>query len=101
MAVLLCKSTMEASESLDSQEPEDPVVPQESAPLIHSRFLFVDVAAMRAKQLKRGAMPRLDPGESAPTRVGPLKAERVAIEEVSRGLVHYDIPAPKRAGQED
>jgi DNA-directed RNA polymerase subunit K/omega len=101
MAVLLSIPTMEASEILDSQKPEGPVVPQEPAPPIHSRFLFVDVAAMRAKQLKRGAMSRLDSDESASTRVGPLKAERVAIEEVSRGLVHYDIPAPKGAGQGD
>ena len=27
---------------------------------ITSRFLFVDVAAQRAKQLRRGALPRLD-----------------------------------------
>jgi hypothetical protein len=30
------------------------------APPITNRFLFVNVAAMRAKQLRRGAKPRLD-----------------------------------------
>jgi len=63
-----------------------------------SRFLFVDVAAMRAKQLRRGARPRLDgygdpAAELSPTH--PLKAERIAMEEVRQGLVAFDIPDPK------
>jgi DNA-directed RNA polymerase subunit K/omega len=71
--------------------PAEPLIPAEPAPPISSRFLFVDVAALRAKQLRRGARVRL--GDDAP----PVhhKAERVAMEEVRRGLVHYDIPAPK------
>ena len=64
----------------------EPTVPAEPSPPIESRFLFVDVAALRAKQLRRGARPRL--GDELPV---PLKAERVAMEEVRRGLVHYDI----------
>ena len=60
------------------------------APPIHSRFLFVDVAALRAKQLRRGARPRL--GEEVQA---PHKAERVAMEEVKRGLVYYDVPPAK------
>jgi DNA-directed RNA polymerase subunit K/omega len=64
------------------------------APLIESRFLFVDVAAMRAKQLRRGALPRLDDEDLAqePHRAVPHKAERVAMEEVRRGLVQYEVP---------
>ena len=63
-----------------------------------SRFLFVDVAALRAKQLRRGARPRLDgygdpAAELSPTH--PLKAERIAMEEVRQGLVAFDIPDPK------
>ena len=65
----------------------EPVVPRPKAPPIESRFLFVDVAALRAKQLRRGARPRL--GDQA---VLPHKAERVAMEEVKRGLVFYDVP---------
>ena len=34
--------------------------PRPKATPIESRFLFVDVAAMRAKQLRRGAIVRLD-----------------------------------------
>jgi DNA-directed RNA polymerase subunit K/omega len=60
------------------------------APPIESRFLFVDVAALRAKQLRRGARLRIDRDE-APL---PHKAERLAMEEVRRGLVQYDVPDP-------
>ncbi|HEY7284616.1 MAG TPA: DNA-directed RNA polymerase subunit omega [Vicinamibacterales bacterium] len=70
---------------------DEPQIPSEPAPPIGSRFLFVDVAALRAKQLRRGARVRL--GDETPTL--PHKAERVAMEEVRRGLVYYDIPAPK------
>ena len=55
---------------------------------ITSRFLFVDVAAQRAKQLRRGAVPRLQ--RHGP---GPLKLERVAMEEVRNGLIEYALPA--------
>jgi DNA-directed RNA polymerase omega subunit len=60
---------------------------QTPAPPITSRFLFVDVAAQRAKQLRRGALPRLDRGPSA-----PHKLERIAMEEVRTGLVDYSLP---------
>jgi DNA-directed RNA polymerase subunit K/omega len=87
---------MEGSEPLTepTAEPEAPPAPRPKAAPIESRFLFVDVAAMRAKQLKRGAMPRLDDaGEPEEVhRVHPYKAERIAMEEVKRGLVLYDVP---------
>ena len=66
---------------------EAPVIPPEPLPPIQSRFLFVDVAALRAKQLRRGARVRIDDPEHL-----PKKAERVAMEEVKRGLVYYDVP---------
>ncbi len=68
--------------------------PAEPAPPIQSRFLFVDVAALRAKQLRRGARPRFERSVEPPA---PLKPERIAMEEVRRGLVHYDVPEPKPA----
>jgi DNA-directed RNA polymerase subunit K/omega len=64
----------------------------EPAPPIQSRFLFVDVAALRAKQLRRGA--RLRFAEADVIQL-PKKAERLAMEEVRRGLVPYDVPAAK------
>jgi DNA-directed RNA polymerase subunit K/omega len=75
------------------QEPQGPEIPPEPAPPILSRFLFVDVAALRAKQLRRGARVRL--GDDAPPAVH--KAERLAMEEVRRGLVLYDVPETKRS----
>jgi DNA-directed RNA polymerase subunit K/omega len=76
-------------------EAAGPAVPRPKAPPIESRFLFVDVAAMRAKQLRRGALVRLseDDDLADPHRPQPHKAERVAMEEVRRGLVLYDVPS--------
>ena len=80
-------------------QPEEgqPVEPAEPAPPVGNRFLFVDIAALRAKQLRRGARPRLDQtphdGHSQ-----PHKAERVAMEEVKRRLVQFDLPAAKAPG---
>lgn len=82
---------MDETTATTEQPQEEPQIPAEPAPPISSRFLFVDVAALRAKQLRRGARQRLgDDGVHL-----PHKAERVAMEEVRRGLVYYDVPAAK------
>jgi DNA-directed RNA polymerase subunit K/omega len=59
-----------------------------------SRFMFVDVAAARAKQLRRGAVVRV------PTTPhdNPKKLERLAMEEVRRGLIEYTVPELKKPG---
>ncbi|MGE0462893.1 MAG: hypothetical protein AB7Q16_16140 [Vicinamibacterales bacterium] len=90
----------------DQTEAAQEPVERPKAPPIESRFLFVDVAALRAKQLRRGAKSRLEPAEPeapvvpAPT-VPPLpgvpgprkiKAERVAMQEVRHGLVDWQLP---------
>jgi DNA-directed RNA polymerase subunit K/omega len=79
-----------APETMD----EPALIPAAKVPPIESRFLFVDVAAMRAKQLRRGARVRLsdDDGSAEQHRAAPHKAERVAMEEVRRGLVQYEVP---------
>ena len=61
--------------------------PAQLATPITSRFLFVDVAAQRAKQLRRGALPRLDRAAAA-----PHKLERIAMEEVKQGVIQYALP---------
>jgi DNA-directed RNA polymerase subunit K/omega len=61
----------------------------ERAAPITSRFLFVDVAAQRAKQLRRGALPRLERQGITHT---PHKLERIAMEEVRTGVIHYTLP---------
>ncbi|MCX6551328.1 MAG: DNA-directed RNA polymerase subunit omega [Acidobacteria bacterium] len=79
--------------------PEPPVADERNA--VHpmrQRFLFVDIAAQRAKQLRRGALNRIALAEGAAPAGElqlPHKAERVAMEEVRRGFVSYDLPAHK------
>jgi DNA-directed RNA polymerase subunit K/omega len=74
---------VEVEELQETPEPD-------KAPPIQTRFLFVDVSAQRAKQLRRGARPRVPvPSE------GPVKLERVAMREVSEGFVHYTLPPLK------
>jgi DNA-directed RNA polymerase omega subunit len=68
---------------------EETPLPEASATPIQSRFLFVDVAARRAIQLKRGARVRIPHGEH--DRV-PHKLERIAMEEVKQGYIHYQVP---------
>jgi DNA-directed RNA polymerase subunit K/omega len=84
---------MDDTNELIDQEPA-PLVPAEPLPPIESRFLFVDVAALRAKQLRRGARLRFDAEPGAPVMKKP---ERMAMEEVRRGLVPYQVPEPRRA----
>ncbi len=91
---------MDTDDVLESSaEPETPPQPRPKATPIESRFLFVDVAAMRAKQLRRGALSRLDDDlrSSEPHRPDPHKAERIAMEEVRRCLVLYEVPLDKVA----
>jgi len=89
----------------DAEIPQaDPVhdaaaAPVDDSPIIHpkaspieSRFLYVDVAALRAKQLRRGARPRLDQAEEPLPAIKVVKAERVAMEEVKNNLVQWDLP---------
>jgi DNA-directed RNA polymerase subunit K/omega len=78
------RSLDEALESADA-----PLVPLDPLPPIESRFLFVDVAALRAKQLRRGAQRRFQADPGTPPLIKP---ERAAMEEVRRGLVTYQVP---------
>ena len=81
---------------------EAPPVPEEGMSVgsshIESRFLFVDVAAQRAKQLRRGAVPRLENLPAAdldPTQPlrNRLKLERIAMREVDAGKIVYEVPS--------
>ena len=87
----------EHTTQVESTDTDQPAVPAVRVPPIESRFLFVDVAALRAKQLRRGARPRLESlanPDAVPAET-PHKAERIAMEEVRRGLVHYELPVVK------
>jgi DNA-directed RNA polymerase subunit K/omega len=79
------------------EQPEAETTFAKVAP-IESRFLFVDVAALRAKQLRRGARVRLPGGpDGEPMPDLPKKPERLAMLEVGQGLVPYDLGEPKPA----
>ena len=56
-----------------------------NGPAIDSKYRLIILAAKRSKQLQRGAQPRIeiDPQKHKPTRI--------ALEEVMRGRVHFDI----------
>lgn len=54
-------------------------------PVMDSKYRLIIVAAQRSKQIQRGARPRveLDAEKHKPTRV--------ALEEVRRGLIGYEV----------
>lgn len=81
---VIMSQPLDQSEESALEEPTPPAAP------ITSRFLFVDVAAQRAKQLRRGALPRVD--RTLTAAPAPHKLERVAMEEVRTGLIHYSLP---------
>jgi len=63
-----------------------------NGPEVDSKYRLIILAAKRSKQLQRGASPRIeiDPQKHKPTRI--------ALEEVMRGRVHFDI---KQDGDKD
>ena len=78
----------------------------EQAPLTReSRFLYVDVASRRAKQLRRGALPRLAalaPDPETGERPTPAdKLERIAMEEADKGLIPYALPKPRESAADE
>ena len=60
-------------------------VDNSNGPEVDSKYRLIILAAKRSKQLQRGAQPRIeiDPQKHKPTRI--------ALEEVIRGRVHFDI----------
>jgi DNA-directed RNA polymerase omega subunit len=75
----------------ETNEPNAETNVTQAAP-IESRFMFVDVAALRAKQLRRVALARVTNEHHDATH----KLERVAMEEVRRGLIDYSVPELKK-----
>lgn len=72
--------------------PASEQVPVEKAAPIESRFLFVDVSAQRAKQLRRGALARVTRESTSRGEPASRKLERVAMEEVRQGFIQYTLP---------
>ena len=95
--IVVEENTVPSETPVEQPQPETPTV---KAPPIESRFLFVDVAALRAKQLRKGARVRLAgaaDGEPAPDL--PRKPERLAMLEVREGLVAYELVDVKAEGE--
>jgi DNA-directed RNA polymerase omega subunit len=69
--------------------------PRKHMPPVESRFMFVDIAALRAKQLRRGARPRVEPLDRQNINVeqGTEKIERIAMREIEEGLIVYELPS--------
>ncbi len=88
---------MENVQPEEAPAADSPELPSEPAPLVSNRFLFVDIAALRAKQLRRGARPRID--HVAEHHPMPHKPERLAMEEVKQQKVYFDLPPLKPAGE--
>jgi DNA-directed RNA polymerase omega subunit len=63
----------------------DPKTNENEWPGIDSRYRLIVVAALRAKQLLHGSLPRID--------VDPLRHRNtsIALDEVKRGLVPFTI----------
>jgi len=61
---------------------------------VDSKYRMIILAAKRSKQLQRGANPRIeiDPQKHKPTRI--------ALEEVMRGRVHFDIKPDRKSPAE-
>lgn len=77
----------DAVDPTDDVLEDDEIIEYPKGEPITSRFLFVDVAAMRAKQLRRGARVRLHIDQPR-----PIKPERIAMEEVRQQLVLWSLP---------
>ena len=82
------------SSAVDSTEGVEPPEPREPMPPVESRFMFVDISALRAKQLRRGALPRVNtsPDGNVEGVETSKKLERIAMREVDEGLIVYEIP---------
>lgn len=53
------------------------------APEIDSKYRKILIAAKRSKQIQKGAEPRI--------RITSVKPTRIALEEVEKGLVNFEL----------
>ena len=63
----------------------EPISQDGDAQDIDSKYRLIILAAKRSKQLQRGARPRID------IDAQKHKPTRIALEEVMRGRVHFEI----------
>jgi DNA-directed RNA polymerase omega subunit len=68
---------------------------EEEWPGIDSRYRLIVVTALRAKQLLRGSVPRIEVDSQR------RKNTSIALEEVKRGLVPFTITDEEQKGGDD
>jgi len=70
---------------MTANEETNELAEETSAPEIDSKYRLIILAAKRSKQLQRGARPRID--------IDALKHKntRIALEEVMRGRVNFEV----------
>ena len=94
----------EAQTALDVEPEVEATADRRRMPKVESRFLYVDLASRRAKQLRLGALPRLTglaPDPETGVRQTPVhKLERIAMSEVDEGLIIFELPEPKSSAKE-
>lgn len=80
--------------STSNEDPENEIE-EIQAPEIDSKYRLIILAAKRSKQLQRGARPRIeiDPVKHKPTRI--------ALEEVMRGKVNFNIKDGQQGAEEE
>jgi DNA-directed RNA polymerase subunit K/omega len=93
--LLDAESASDVEDASESDEAVEARPDREPMPPIESRFMFVDIASLRAAQLRRGALPRVTMASAdtdGDTTSGPVKLEHVAIQELKEGLIVYELP---------
>lgn len=73
------------TENVELKEEITEVEEDREIPEIDSKYRMILLAAQRSKQLQRGAVPRLEED------VRKMKPTRVAMEELKRKKVHFEI----------
>ena len=70
---------------MTANEETNEIAEETAAPEIDSKYRLIILAAKRSKQLQRGARPRID--------IDALKHKntRIALEEVMRGRVNFEV----------
>ena len=83
---------------LQQEVPVESPEEREPMPALESRFLYVGVVSRRVSQLRRGALSRLKElphdSETSVSSQPKRKLERIAMKEVDKGLIVYELPEP-------
>ena len=94
------KEASDAQPASTNTETTEVSEPREPMPPVESRFMFVDIAALRAKQLRRGAQPKVESLNFQESDQPSKKLERIAMREVEEGRIVYDLPSSESKAED-